>query len=90
MKDGIQTRLTDSVEHALKLSDGYLVVLADDKEHFFSEKNYSFKSGKSYPDLEPRLFSFNSPLGACPICNGLGISKTFDLDSLLLDETMSL
>ena len=90
MKDGIQTRLTDSVEHALKLSDGYLVVLADDKEHFYSEKNYSFKSGKSYPDLEPRLFSFNSPLGACPICNGLGISKTFDLDSLLLDETMSL
>jgi len=90
MKDGIQTRLTDSVEHALKLSDGYLVVLAEDKEHFFSEKNYSFKSGKSYPDLEPRLFSFNSPLGACPICNGLGISKTFDLDSLLLDETMGL
>jgi excinuclease ABC subunit A len=90
MKDGIQTRLTDSVEHALKLSDGYLVVLAEDKEHFYSEKNYSFKSGKSYPDLEPRLFSFNSPLGACPICNGLGISKTFDLDSLLLDETMSL
>ena len=90
MKDGIQTRLTDSVEHALKLSDGYLVVLADDKEHFYSEKNYSFKSGKSYPDLEPRLFSFNSPLGACPVCNGLGISKTFDIDSLLLDETMSL
>ena len=90
MKDGIQTRLTDSVEHALKLSDGYLVVLAEDKEHFFSEKNYSFKSGKSYPDLEPRLFSFNSPLGACSICNGLGISKTFDLDSLLLDETMGL
>jgi excinuclease ABC subunit A len=90
MKDGIQTRLTDSVEHALKLSDGYLVVLADDKEHFYSEKNYSFKSGKSYPDLEPRLFSFNSPLGACSICNGLGISKTFDLDSLILDETMSL
>ena len=90
MKDGIRTRLADSVEHALKLSDGYLMILADDKEHFYSEKNFSFKSGKSYPDLEPRLFSFNSPLGACPICNGLGISKTFDIDSLLLDETMSL
>lgn len=90
MKDGVKPRLTESVEHALKLSDGYLVVLADDKEHFYSEKNYSFKSGKSYPDLEPRLFSFNSPLGACPTCNGLGISKTFDIDSLLLDETMSL
>lgn len=90
MKEGIRPRLTESVEQALKLSDGYLVVLADDKEHFYSEKNYSFKSGKSYPDLEPRLFSFNSPLGACPVCNGLGISKRFDVDSLLLDETLSL
>lgn len=90
MKEGIRTRLTDSVEHALKMSDGYLLVLVDDKEHFYSEKNYSFKSGKSYPDLEPRLFSFNSPLGACPTCNGLGISKTFDIDSLLVDETLSL
>jgi len=90
MKDNIKSRLTDSVEHALKLSDGYLIVLVDDKEHFFSEKNYSFKTGKSYPDLEPRLFSFNSPIGACEICHGLGISKTFDIDSLLLDENLSL
>lgn len=90
LKDGINTRLTDSIEQALKLSDGYLVVLQDDKEHFFSEKNYSFKSGKSYPDLEPRLFSFNSPLGACPTCNGLGISKNFDEESLVLDENLSI
>lgn len=90
MKDGVLSRLTESVEHALKLSDGYLVILADDKEHFYSEKNYSFKSGKSYPDLEPRLFSFNSPLGACQTCNGLGLSKTFDIDSLLFDEDLSL
>lgn len=90
MKEGIRSRLTDSVEHALKLSDGYLVVIADDKEHFYSEKNYSFKSNKSFPDLEPRLFSFNSPLGACQTCNGLGISKTFDIESLLLDDKMSL
>lgn len=90
MKEGVKPRLTDSVEQGLKLSDGYLVVLTDDKEHFFSEKNYSFQSGKSYPDLEPRLFSFNSPLGACPACNGLGISKRFDIDGLLLDETLSL
>ncbi len=90
MKEGIRTRLSDSVEHALKLSDGYLIVLSDDKEFFFSEKNYSFKSNKSYPDLEPRLFSFNSPLGACPECNGLGLSKNFDIEGLLLDENMSL
>lgn len=90
MKEGVRPRLTESVEQALKMSDGYLIVLADDKENFYSEKNYSFKSGKSFPDLEPRLFSFNSPLGACPTCNGLGISKRFDIDSLLLDETLSL
>lgn len=90
MKEGIRTRLTESVEHALKLSDGYLIILADETEHFYSEKNYSFKSGKSYPDLEPRLFSFNSPLGACPVCNGLGVSKTFDIENLVLDENMSL
>jgi len=90
LKEGIRSRLSDSIEHALKLSDGYLVVLADEKEHFFSEKNYSFKTGKSYPDLEPRLFSFNSPLGACPDCNGLGLSKNFDIEGLLLDENMSL
>ena len=90
MKEGIRTRLTDSVEHALKLSDGYLIILEDSKEHFFSEKNFSFKSGKSYPDLEPRLFSFNSPLGACSTCNGLGVSKNFDIENLLLDEQLSL
>ncbi|HXH31830.1 MAG TPA: excinuclease ABC subunit UvrA [Bacteriovoracaceae bacterium] len=90
MKAGVTARLTESIEQALKLSDGYLVVLADEAEHFYSEKNYSFKTGKSYPDLEPRLFSFNSPLGACPTCNGLGISKTFNLDGLLEDETVSL
>ncbi|WPU65412.1 excinuclease ABC subunit UvrA [Peredibacter starrii] len=90
IKEGVKPRLTESVENALKLSDGYLVVLADEVEHFYSEKNYSFKSGKSYPDLEPRLFSFNSPLGACPTCNGLGISKRFDIDGLLFDEKLSL
>lgn len=90
MKEGIKSRLTDSIEQALKLSDGYLLVLANDKELFFSEKNYSFKSGKSYPDLEPRIFSFNSPLGACDSCNGLGISKTFDIENLILDDNLSL
>ena len=90
LKDGIRSRLSDSVEHALKLSDGYLVALVDDVEHFYSEKNFSFKTNKSYPDLEPRLFSFNSPIGACPKCNGLGVSQYFDTESFILDETMSL
>lgn len=90
LKDGVESRLTDSVEHALRLSDGYLVVLADDKEHFYSEHNFSFKTNKSYPDLEPRLFSFNSPLGACPTCNGLGLLKQFDRNQVVLDTSMSL
>ncbi len=90
LKDGVRSRLADSVEYALKLSDGYLVVLADDKEIFFSEKNFSFKTNRSYPDLEPRLFSFNSPLGACPDCNGLGVTKKFDLESIISDESLSI
>ena len=90
LKDGAESRLTESVEHALRLSDGYLVVLVDEEEHFFSEHNFSFKTNKSYPDLEPRLFSFNSPLGACPTCNGLGLLKQFDRSQVVLDSSMSL
>jgi excinuclease ABC subunit A len=90
LKEGVRSRLSDSVEQALKFSDGFLLILADDKEHFFSEKNFSFKTNKSYPDLEPRLFSFNSPVGACPTCNGLGVSKNFDQESMILDENLSI
>jgi len=90
VKEGDRSRLSDSIEQALKFSEGYLIVLEDQKEHFFSEKNFSFKTGKSYPDLEPRLFSFNSPIGACSNCNGLGISKKFDIDHLTFDNSLSL
>lgn len=90
LKDGVEKRLTDSVEHALKLGDGIITVLVDDKEFVFSEKNMAPKSGIIYPDLEPRLFSFNSPLGACSTCNGLGESKSFDYDLLLFDESLSI
>lgn len=90
IKEGVRGRLAESVEYALKLSDGFLIVLADDKEHFYSEKNFSFKANKSYPDLEPRLFSFNSPMGACPMCNGLGVTKSFDRESLVTDENLAI
>lgn len=90
LKAGNESRLTESIEHALKLSNGYLIILVDEEEHFFSEHNFSFASNKSYPDLEPRLFSFNSPIGACPMCNGLGIFKQFDRNHLLLDGQLSL
>lgn len=90
IKEDIRSRLTDSVELALKLSDGFLIVLANEEELFFSEKLVSPNTGKSFPDLEPRLFSFNSPLGACPACNGLGEKKVFDRSKYILDENLSL
>ena len=81
MKEGIRSRLTDSIEQALKIGKGNCIVLIDDgkceKEDFFSEALFSPKTGKSYPPLEPRIFSFNSPLGACPKCNGIGERKVF-------------
>lgn len=89
VKDGIKTRLTDSVEQALKFGEGHLYVLVDDQEEFYSEHLYSPSSGISYPALEPRLFSFNSPLGACEECNGLGETKVFDRDKYVLDENLS-
>lgn len=89
VKEGVKARLTDSIEQALKLGEGSIFVLVNDVEHFFSEHLYSHVSDKSYPALEPRLFSFNSPLGACETCNGIGQSKVFDREKYVLDEKMS-
>lgn len=90
VRSDVEKRLTDSVEYALKLGNGSLIVLADEKELSFSEKNVSPKTGELLPDLEPRLFSFNSPIGACPCCNGIGETKTFDQDLMVLDENLSI
>ena len=90
LKDGIEKRLSDSLEYALKIGNGNVAVVADEEELFFSEKNISRKSKKIYPDLEPRLFSFNSPLGVCKRCNGIGQSKSFDPKKIIEDETLSI
>lgn len=90
LKEGITQRLTDSVEFALKIANGYLTVLKDNEELFFSEKYFCPKSEESFPELEPRLFSFNSPIGACPECNGLGETKVFAKDLLILDSNLSI
>ncbi len=90
LKAGAKTRMTDSVEQSLKLSGGSLIALIENEEVYFSENLYSPKSGKSYPELSPRLFSFNSPLGACKTCNGLGQSQVFDRSKYVLDETVSI
>jgi excinuclease ABC subunit A len=90
VKSGVKGRLTDSIEQALKIGDGNIFLLVDSDIEFYSEHLYSHKSGKSYPELEPRLFSFNSPIGACPTCNGLGISKVFDRTKYIVSEQLSL
>jgi excinuclease ABC subunit A len=73
------TRLTDSVETALRLADGLLHVdLADDRVLTFSEQNACPACGISFPELTPQMFSFNSPHGMCPDCNGLGTTAEFD------------
>ncbi|MFV0382006.1 MAG: excinuclease ABC subunit UvrA [Breznakia sp.] len=83
-------RLHDSLESALKLSDGLAMVVSDKEEILFSS-NYSCKyCGFSVPKLEPRLFSFNAPFGACGTCNGLGFTQRVDLNLLMPDRTLSI
>ena len=80
IKNDIKTRVYDSVETAVKWSNGLVVVVSNDEEKLFST-NYSCPyCGFSVGKLEPKLFSFNAPLGACHECNGLGMRKEVDLD----------
>jgi excinuclease ABC subunit A len=90
IRHGISERITDSVELALKIGDGSLTILTDNNELFFSQNNISPTTKKLYPPLEATLFSFNSPIGACPNCNGLGKSKSFDRNKIILDPAISI
>ncbi len=80
-----RSRITDSVEQALSLAEGVLKIRNYDtgEERLFSSKFACVYCGISYPDIEPRLFSFNSPYGACPVCQGLGVTYKFDEDDLV-------
>lgn len=91
-RDGEHSRLADSLETATKLADGEVVVqnLNLNEETLFSENHACKICGFSVPKLEPRLFSFNSPLGACPDCNGLGIKNEVDIDLLIPDFELSI
>lgn len=89
IKPDIDKRLTDSVELAYKLSSGHVEIHLNNKAYTYSESNVS-PAGELLPDLEPRLFSFNSPIGACPTCNGIGETKVFDPDMMIFDENLSL
>ena len=91
VKSGIETRLADSIETVLELSEGRLVVDVIDGEQLeFSEKHACPICGFSIGELEPRMFSFNSPFGACPTCDGLGQKLTVDLDLVVPDKDKSL
>ena len=90
--DELLTRLADSVETALKLSDGLVIALeADsDKEHLYSANFACPVSGFTIEEIEPRLFSFNNPFGACPDCDGLGKSSHFDRQLVIPNTTKTL
>jgi excinuclease ABC subunit A len=83
-------RLADSVETALKLGEGLLIAAADGKDKLFSVSYACPYCGISFGELQPRLFSFNSPYGACPACDGLGTRQEIDEDLVVPDRTKSL
>ena len=89
----VRKRLSDSVEAALESSGGIIIVTKregdKDTEVFFSQKNACPDCGISIPDLQPRLFSFNNPFGACPECTGLGQKMEWDMQKILPDKSLS-
>jgi len=91
IKNGVRKRLTDSLETALKLGSGLVNVDAIGKgEHLYSERYACEKCGISYEEPTPRMFSFNSPYGACPDCSGLGTRMELDLDLIVPDQSLSI
>lgn len=91
VKEGIEKRLFDSVETALKLADGLVSVqIVDGESLLFSTKYACADCGVSIEEIEPRLFSFNNPYGACPECSGLGFKNEIDPDLVVKDKTKSL
>lgn len=93
VREDISTRLSESFETALSLSGGIAIVAPLDKEGeelVFSSKFACSACGYSLSELEPRLFSFNNPVGACPTCDGLGVDQFFDVARVIHDKTLSL
>jgi len=90
VREGIGKRLRDSLEIALGLSQGLVKIEANGDERVFSERYACPRCGISFSELEPRLFSFNSPYGACPDCGGLGTRMYFDEDLVVPDASLSI
>lgn len=90
-----RTRLQDAVETALKLGNGFVIAMIETERDKFDEKLYSqhlacSECGVNFEELQPRMFSFNSPFGACESCHGLGEMKDFDVDLLIPDKELSI
>ena len=96
MKEGVRKRLSESVEAASQLADGLVEVEtlddggAEDEAMLFSERFACLECGTSMPELEPRIFSFNSPHGCCQRCNGLGFQRVIDPELIVPDPTLSI
>lgn len=90
LKEGINRRLTDSIEIALKHSDGLVEILSDGKKTLYSEKFACIACNISIAEVEPRIFSFNNPFGACPVCDGLGEKTIFDKKAIVPDGSKSI
>lgn len=87
-------RIAEAVETSLHIADSIVIVLRDEgdgtvKEEFFSQKGACPECGISLPEMEPRLFSFNAPQGACPVCTGLGVKLEFDPDLVIPNKSLS-
>jgi len=91
LKPDLRQRLTQSVETAASLADGLVAIdVVDGEPMLFSEKFACPEHGVSLPELQPRIFSFNSPHGACPRCTGLGSQQEIDPDLLVPDTSLSI
>jgi excinuclease ABC subunit A len=91
VKPGVEQRLENSLGTAMKLADGVVVIAAvNGEERLFSEKLACPNDGTSIPELEPRSFSFNSPYGACEVCNGVGSKWSFDPAKVISDPSKPL
>jgi len=90
VKSGINTRLTDSLETALKIGDGLVIVSCDGEDKLYSTHYSCPNCGQAIAEVEPRLFSFNSPFGACPDCLGLGFKQQVDPELIYGDGSKSL
>jgi excinuclease ABC subunit A len=90
VREEITRRLTDSIEAALKLSDGLVTIKTEEGEFLYSEKFACIDCNISFEEIEPRIFSFNNPYGACPKCDGLGEKLVFDVDAIIPDKNLSI